>query len=138
MASPMTAPHRYHHGDLRLTLLREATTMIRDGGLEALSLRKLAERSGVTAASLYHHFRDKNDLLCALAGEGFAELERVIDGALAREAQDFAASFRAFVHAYVRFAATHPEQYDLMFGRMTWKVGTPTSELRLVAYRTFR
>ena len=34
----------YHHGDLRRRLLEEAILMLRDGGLEALSLRRLAER----------------------------------------------------------------------------------------------
>jgi AcrR family transcriptional regulator len=128
----------YHHGDLREALLREAGAMIREGGLEEFSLRKLADRIDVTAASLYHHFRDKNDLLCALAEEGFHELEKASDRALKGAPSDLAEAFRTFVHAYVRFALARPERYDLMFGRAIWRAGTPTEALRTIAYAVFR
>jgi AcrR family transcriptional regulator len=129
---------RYHHGDLREALLREAGAMIREGGLEEFSLRKLAERIDVTAASLYHHFQDKNDLLCALAEQGFHELERASAEAKDPTPPDLEAAFRAFVRGYIRFATTRPERYDLMFGRTIWKAGTPTEALRTIAYAVFR
>jgi AcrR family transcriptional regulator len=134
---PKAAPP-YHHGDLRQALLREARQLLREGGVEELSLRKIAERIGVSAASLYHHFKDKNDLLCALAEEGFRDLERAIEGTVASGPRDLARAFRAFVRAYVAFAMETPERYDLMFGRAIWKAGTPTESLRTIAYAVFR
>ncbi len=133
----MTRP-RYHHGDLRAALLREATALIRESGLEGLSMRKLAERVGVTAPSVYHHFHDKNDLLCALAERGFVELERRTTEATAGAGGGPRAFLSAFVRAYVGFAAENPETYDLMFGRAIWKAGSPTESLREVAHGTFR
>ena len=41
--------------------------MIETGGLEALSLRRLARQLGVTAPALYGYVRSKQDLLSALA-----------------------------------------------------------------------
>lgn len=133
------ASDRYHHGDLRATLLREAERMLRAQGLEGLSLRRLAERAGVTAAALYHHFTDKNDLLCALAERGFMELDAIITHASERDVA-LTPEQRAlrFVRAYVGFASEHPEIYELMFGRTLWKAGTPTEALRSVAHATFR
>ena len=61
----------YHHGDLRTTLLATAASMISEAGIEGLSLRKLAERIGVSRTAAYHHFKDKNDLLSAIARQGF-------------------------------------------------------------------
>ncbi|MBC7172189.1 MAG: TetR/AcrR family transcriptional regulator [Polyangiaceae bacterium] len=132
------AQARYHHGDLRSTLLREATAMLRERGLEGLSLRRLAERAGVTAPALYHHFRDKNDLLCALAEGGFMELEDRIVAATSDETAPRGEYLRRFVRAYVGFASENPEIYDLMFGRILWKAGRPTENLRAVAHASFR
>lgn len=112
--------------------------MMRETGLESLSLRQLAQRAGVSASALYHHFRNKNDLLCALAEEGFRELDEVVH----RAAGDTRGCTRdralRFVRAYVSYAAEHPEIYELMFGRTIWKAGEPTESLRALAYETFR
>ncbi|MCW8832865.1 MAG: TetR/AcrR family transcriptional regulator, partial [Colwellia sp.] len=62
----------YHHGDLHSSLLETATAMITEQGIDALSLRKLAERIGVSRTAAYHHFKDKNDLLSAIAAQAFA------------------------------------------------------------------
>lgn len=132
------AQSRYHHGDLRESALREATRAIGAEGLEVLSLRKVASALGVSPPALYHHFRDKNDLLCAIAARGFAALESMVDAAEGREGEALDARLREFVRAYVRFASENPETYDLMFGRTIWKAGTPSDELRVVAFRTFK
>ena len=57
----------YHHGNLRQSLLASSLQLLREGGVEALSLRKLAELSGVSRAAPYHHFADKQALLAAVA-----------------------------------------------------------------------
>ena len=134
----MTSVSKYHHGDLRPALLREAELLLREDGIDGLSLRKLAERVGVSRMAPYHHFKDKHELLCALAAEGFQQLEQIMEQTPLAEHGELAAGLRAFVRAYLRFATQHPEQYELMFGRPIWKVGTPTDELKQIAYRTFR
>lgn len=138
MTTVETERSRYHHGDLRAALLREASTLIRESGVEALSLRKLSECAGVSRTALYHHFRDKNDLLCAIAQQGFVELGALLgdSGGLAEGQRE--AGLRGFVRAYIQFAAANAEQYDLMFGRTIWKAGAPTEALREVAYAAFR
>jgi len=54
---------KYHHGDLRTTLLEVAGEMLKESGIEEVSLRKLAARVGVSRTAPYHHFKDKNALL---------------------------------------------------------------------------
>lgn len=132
----MATAHRYHHGDLHAALLQEAGGLLMEQGIEGLSLRKLAERAGVSRTAPYHHFKDKNALLCALAAQGFEALDELIgrdfDGSSLRE------QMTAFVRDYLNFAVGEPERYELMFGRTLWKAGTPTPELKAVAYRSFR
>jgi len=53
------------------------------GGLEGLSLRGLAEATGVSKTAPYRHFADKHELLISLAAEGFRELADALEGAVA-------------------------------------------------------
>lgn len=128
----------YHHGDLRRSLLETARVMVREDGIEALSLRKLADAVGVSRTALYHHFEDKNDLVCAIVAEGFAALHRLMDNAVDPATGAARERFAAFVHAYVRFATQDAEMYDLMFSRTIWKQHTPTEALRTTARDCFR
>lgn len=139
MVKPVNAPpvRHYHHGDLHAVLLREGAALLNESGIEALSLRKLAERCGVSRMAPYHHFKDKHELLCALAVEGFHQLARLIEEFKLAEG-DTEIRLRGFVLSYLRFACDAPEQYELMFGRAIWKQSQPTPELRDVAFRTFR
>ncbi len=139
-ATPDTSSKKnYHHGDLYQSLLSTATTMIGEGGVEALSMRKLADRVGVSRTAPYHHFKDKNELLCAIAEQGFAYQERMV-GMLPElnPAEDARALFGRYVQAYIRFADQNPQQYDLMFGRDIWKNGSPTPALIEVSRRSFQ
>jgi len=85
----------YHHGDLRAVLLREAASVVDADGPDALTLRGLARRAGVSHAAPAHHFRDRRGLLTALATEGFVRLERVMRAA---------PTFLETAVAYVEFA----------------------------------
>lgn len=134
----MASTQKYHHGDLRPALLREADCLLREQGIEGLSLRQVAERAGVSRTAPYHHFRDKQALLCALAAEGFRELEQLMEQVPLNPEADLETSLDEFVQGYLRFATAHPERYDLMFGRPIWKTGSASPELKEIAYRAFR
>ncbi len=134
------APRKsYHHGDLRQSLLDTATVMIREGGLKSLSMRKLADRTGVSRTAPYHHFKDKNELLCAIAEAGFRFQERSVSQIRQSDSgTEPARQFEQYVQAYIRFAGENPETYDLMFGREIWKLGTPTESLKATSRASFR
>lgn len=126
----------YHHGDLRRRLVEEAILMLREGGLESLSLRRLAERVGVSQTALYHHFQDKQGLLCALGEEGINRFDSALQKGVPADASP-EARFEHFITAYVRFALGYPELYELMFGRTTWRGGT-TASFEQAARSSFR
>ena len=109
-------PDTYHHGDLRAALLSAAARLIRSGGAEALTLRALAEAVGVSRTAPYRHFKDKADLLVAVAADGFARLQTTLQ-AVSTDASDGNDPFEDLGGAYVRFAVDNPAYYRLMYGR---------------------
>ncbi len=100
----------YHHGDLPSALVRMAGKMLEKEGVEALRLREVARRAGVSHNAPYRHFAQREALLAALAAEGFAWL-----GAAQRKAAE-AGGLRGMGEAYVDFALAHPQRFRLMFG----------------------
>ncbi|PKM22753.1 MAG: TetR family transcriptional regulator [Gammaproteobacteria bacterium HGW-Gammaproteobacteria-14] len=128
----------YHHGDLRSALLQEANVMLKESGIDGLSLRQLAERVGVSRMAPYHHFKDKHELLCALAAQGFRDLDQLVTDAGLDGSAPHDQVLSHFVQAYLRFALDNPDRYELMFGRPIWKSARPTAELREIAFACFR
>lgn len=108
-------PSRYHHGNLPQAMLLEAVRTIQTQGMEALTLRGVGERLGVSRTALYRHFADKQALLAAVAAEGFRTLRTALAEAW-ESAGRGRAGFEAMGLAYVRFAVTHPSHYRVMFG----------------------
>jgi len=137
-----TKSSTYHHGDLQSSLLATATAMITEQGIESLSLRKLAERIGVSRTAAYHHFKDKNDLLSAIAAQGFISWQTHAEQIFNNNELTDRERYHDFVHFYVRFANQNAAIYKLMFGSTLWKKedGKPNSSQTLidVAYPSFQ
>jgi AcrR family transcriptional regulator len=98
---------RAHRRQLIITAARE---LAETKGWEGVTMRQLAERVEYSQPVLYSHFKDKADIVRAVAMEGFGELHS------ARTAAGFpAAALRGVAAAYLRFAQTRPAVYDAMF-----------------------
>jgi AcrR family transcriptional regulator len=108
------AAKRYHHGDLRRALLNAATAILERSGPEALSLRAVAREAGVSPAAPYHHFKDKDELVLAVAREGFQRLKSAIAQTRASIKPGSERSSDMGL-AYIKFALTHPALYRVMY-----------------------
>lgn len=128
----------YHHDDLRRKLIDATRDMIGDGGVEAVSLRKLAARVGVSRTAAYHYFKDKNTLLCTLAEDGFRLWQKEMDKIFQDESRPRADRYRGYIRWYMAYALENAEYYDLMFGRAIWKQNTATDSLKAIAYEVFQ
>lgn len=106
----------YHHGDLKAALVESAVAILREEGLEALTLRAVARHAGVSQAAPYRHFTDRRALVGAVAEQGFARLQHaILDGV--RSSQDGGRlGLKQVAIAYVRFALANPAEYRVMFG----------------------
>ena len=96
----------------RAIVLAEARAMVIESGHEALSLRPLAGRLGVTAAALYAYVDDKLELLHALA---LAEYNRLADAYEAFESTGPIDLLHQISRLYVRNAEENPELFRVMF-----------------------
>jgi AcrR family transcriptional regulator len=88
----------------------EARRLLEEEGPAALTMRRLADRLGIRAPSLYKHLPGKAALEAAIIATGLEEsaaaLEAAVDGA--------ADPLPALAAAYRGFALTHPHLYRLM------------------------
>jgi AcrR family transcriptional regulator len=109
----MTRP--YHHGALREALLDEAQLLLAEQGPEAISLRELARRVGVSHSAPERHFANRQALLEALAVRGHALLYAAIRRALDEHGPRLEDQFRAAATAYVDFATENERLLRLMF-----------------------
>ena len=80
--------------------------MLEKGGPQAVVLRELARRAGVSHNAPYRHFPDRDSVLAALAAEGFEMLGDALERRPRREMGE----------SYVEFALAHPQRFRLMFG----------------------
>src|SRR5215467_10891753 len=55
-------------------IVRAALALLDEAGMDDLTMRRLADKLGVKAASLYRHVRDKDELLVLLADEISGEI----------------------------------------------------------------
>jgi AcrR family transcriptional regulator len=101
----------YHHGDLRRALVDAARRLLETQGAAAMSLRAVAREAGVSPAAPYHHFKDKGELMAAVASEGWALLSATMyQAAMANPDDPMAPTL-----TYVTFARTRPALYRVMF-----------------------
>ena len=90
-----------------------AREMLDEHGAEALTMRRLAERLGIRAPSLYKHLPDKAALEAAVIATGLEDLAVALEESLHNAAEPLA----ALTAAYRAFAVAHPHLYLLMTNR---------------------
>jgi AcrR family transcriptional regulator len=105
----------YHHGRLREALIEAAVKTIARHGVDALSLRELAARAGVSPGAPYHHFSNRSELLASIAEEGFARLEAQLVAARDAKPNNASARLEALGLAYVTFAVSSLGYFRVMF-----------------------
>jgi len=105
----------YHHGNLRRALIDAAVSAIAKHGVDALNLRQLAARAGVTPGAPYHHFTDREELLAAIAEEGFGRLGAELIAGRDAAGAEASARLDALGRAYINFAISCPGYFRVMF-----------------------
>ncbi len=111
-------------------IVSAARELLEQEGLEALSMRNLAERLGIRAPSLYKHFAGKEALEAALISIGFDEQADLFEAAVRGSPTPMV----AMAAAYRAYAQAHPHLYRLMYeGALNRTLLAPGSEQRALA-----
>ena len=110
------ARESYHHGDLRSQLIEATRQLVEEKGPDRLSVSEACRLAGVSTAAPYKHFKDKDDLLRAVASAGMARQYDLMLEALADLPEKSLERVSALGRVYVNFAQTEPAVFRLMFG----------------------
>jgi AcrR family transcriptional regulator len=97
----------------RERVLRTAVQLADESGIEALSMRKLAQALDVVPMALYRHVANKDELLDALVDVVIGEIDPPLEGA------DWKATIRARILSARRALLRHPWASRVMESRKT-------------------
>jgi AcrR family transcriptional regulator len=104
----------YHHGDLRRALIDAALALLTEEQDWRFSLREVARRAKVSHNAPYNHFKEKVDLLDAVAAVGFERLRECLLSTTRDIDPEVALAISG--QTYVEFGLKNPALYRLMFG----------------------
>lgn len=100
--------------DLRNEILDAAREMFAAEGYQNVSMRKIADKIGYSATTIYLHFKDKNDLLNQICEETFIRLAQNIN-AIYHLSDNPLEKLRSGMREYIYFGLKNPSQYTLVF-----------------------
>ncbi len=98
----------------REEILQAAKELFLELGYEATTIRRIADRVGVSAPALYLYFQDKEQMMLALCDQTFAVLIESISE-IENTVTDPRERVRRFGEAYLKFGLAHPDEYKLIF-----------------------
>jgi AcrR family transcriptional regulator len=115
--------------DTRDTLIKAATHLLDEGGVEAVTLREVGRLAGVSHNAPYKHFASKEALLAAIAARDLARHTDALTETVA-DARTPEAALREAMHGYVAWALHYPARFKLIFG--AWSI--ESAELGIAAH----
>jgi AcrR family transcriptional regulator len=114
---PVRRPEAFTGGEdlaaRRRAIIAASLDLGSEQGDDAVTIRGIASRVGVSPTALYQYFASKADLLHAVATEGDVRLRHALDEALS-DAKDPADALVRISMRYIDFAARNPWLYTIM------------------------
>lgn len=103
--------------EVRAAILQASSDLFLERGYANFSLRQVAERISYSPGTIYLYFRDKDDVLITIMGEGVARFtEMLISAAATPDPRERLAQIG---RAYIAFGVGYPAYYQLMFMQRT-------------------
>jgi AcrR family transcriptional regulator len=99
--------------ELRELILEGAKKLFVKNGIDATTIRNIADAVDYSVGTVYVYFKDKNAILHALHTQGFAQLAG--DFKVLYNVTNPMVRLRAMGKVYISFALQNPDMYDLMF-----------------------
>lgn len=108
----------YHHGNLVPTLIETTIQLIEEIGVEKVTVREVAKRSGVSPGAPFRHFKSKSALLTAVAEQA---VERLFEAVTAAQdpalENDPLAQLERIGQGYLAWVRTHPTHFQIVSDR---------------------
>ncbi|CAN5888909.1 TetR/AcrR family transcriptional regulator [soil metagenome] len=113
-AHPAVRKRRGEGHTRREEILQAAKELFLEESYDSTTIRRIADRVGISAPALYLYFKDKEALMLALCDQTFAHLIDAV-AEIEKTVADPLERLRRFGEAYARFGLTHPDEYRLVF-----------------------
>ncbi|HMJ54155.1 MAG TPA: TetR/AcrR family transcriptional regulator [Polyangiaceae bacterium] len=110
-AAPKKGP--YHHGNLKNALIEAGVDLLSKEGVAGLSLRRVAQKAGVSRTAPYAHFADKQALIAAISTEGYSRLFDAFRRVAERHEGNPGAKLVEGAWAYLKFALDDPDHFKV-------------------------
>jgi AcrR family transcriptional regulator len=101
--------------ELREEIIAAARDLFVTEGYVNVSMRKVADKVGCAAGTIYLYFEDKDSILAAIVVETFAKLDKRME-AIRNDSGDPVERLRRGGRQYIQFALDHPHHYLVTFG----------------------
>lgn len=111
--------HRVGSRETETAILEAARDLLAEGGLDALSMRAVASRVGLSATAIYHWFEGKEDLVDRVVQHGFQRSEAYMWKAIEDLPPGSMERVAALGEAYIRFALENREYFKIIFAIQT-------------------
>jgi AcrR family transcriptional regulator len=99
----------------RTRILAASSRLYLEGGDDVLSMRRVADRIGVSATAIYRHFTDRAELVRAVVDDAFAVFESYL--ARVPPGRGPRARLRRFMRQYLDFVIEKPRLFEVLFLR---------------------
>ncbi|NKE60108.1 TetR/AcrR family transcriptional regulator [Lentzea sp. PSKA42] len=99
----------------RRALLDAAAELLDLGGPEAVTLREVGARAGVTRGAPYRHFADKDSLLTAVAAERWEQIAGQVHALRIDPALSASKKLRRALHTLIDVGRDQPHAYQMLF-----------------------
>ncbi len=110
-----TEQHRSEPAQVEAAILDAARDILATRGIEALSMRQVAEQVGVSATAIYHYFDGKQDLVNRVVLSAFERFGTYLQTAMSDHQDGTVECIGALGEAYIRFALENQAYFRVMF-----------------------
>ena len=113
--------------EIREMAIAAAAKQVETEGFQSLTARKVASEIGYTVGTLYHVFRNFDDLIIHMNAQTIDEMAALIQRET-RKKRNPEVRIRAMAEVYVKYATDHPDRWRLVFEHQAPR-GLPTPAL---------
>lgn len=98
-------------------LLNAAAELLAEGGVDALTIRSLADRAEIPVATIYRYFANRDEIIAAYLDQQLEQIDKaVVEAVLGLERVTVRSLSEAVALAHMRHHQTHPEGLPVWFG----------------------
>lgn len=106
---------KYHHGDLKETLIKNGIKLLNEVGSENFSMRKLAAVCNVSHTAPYKHFKNKEELINQIIDYAFKEFAEVLQDTVNKNGENYEYITLELGKKYVEFMIKNPDYLKILF-----------------------